>query len=136
MTTEAITLAFGQTVNVKAQAVRLKKFGESVRTTTRDAIRYGEHHGPAWEGEPLPDTPIDPTGRGAVMLRRFPLPTGTPGIVLGHTWREEGYVAGGGYDGEGVLTQVRRVPLWEVAIESQGKAHLLLVYGPDLEVTE
>lgn len=134
-------IAFGTRVKVHRIAHRLKAGGYhgDVHTSHRDAIRYVQVVDKGWIGKPLPDTKVDPEHKRAVMIRRYPTPAALTGIVVGKTWREEGYVdeIKSFEMSEGVLMRKGpRIPLFEVALDGDelGKARLVLVHEIDLEV--
>lgn len=133
-----MSLEFGTPVKVYRVAHRLKKGWPGVHTSHRDGIRYEIIQDKAWPGDPLPETEVDPDHDRAVMVRRLDVLAPLKGVVVGKTWREEGYVQAGGHEDPGYLARRGpRVPLYEVAlnVEDLGKAQLRLVHELDMEAS-
>lgn len=136
-------IKFGTPVKVHATSHRLKRWaGDTVQTSTRDAIRYGEVMDKRWPGEPVPESTQDLEHKRAVAVRRIPRIEPVAGMVVGQTHREEGYVDVGSnfYEVDSALMGVRRIPLYEVALSVEPgpngrlpKARLALVHEKDLE---
>jgi hypothetical protein len=141
-----MSMKFGTPVRVHATAHRLKAWGNTTaQTSSRDAIRYGQVIDKRWPGVRLLGSRVDPSHPRAVMIRRIERATRTTGIVVGETWKEEGYVDAGrgnwddGY-GNALIRQGDRVHLYEVALSTKAgpngrlpKARLELVHELDLE---